>query len=100
MQVSLQYEADDCAQDSESISTSFQFYLPSVFVANHRKMLQSEAILRWESTKNLERGTNPRWDLFLTEVQSRSCPSPTCFSELSRFCLRFISRRVNLHLKK
>lgn len=93
MQVSLQYEADDCAQDSESISTSFQFYLPSVFV-------QSEAILRWESTKNLERGTNPRWDLFLTEVQSRSCPSPTCFSELSRFCLRFISRRVNLHLKK
>lgn len=64
MQVYLQYEADDCTQDSESISTSFQFYLPSVFVANRRKMPQSEAILRWESTKNLERGTNPRCDLF------------------------------------
>lgn len=64
MQVYLQCEADDCTQDSESISTSFQFYLPSVYVANRRKMLQSEAILRWESTKNLEGGTNPRWDLF------------------------------------
>ena len=64
MQVYLQYEADDCTQDSKSMSTSFQFYLPSVFVANRRKMLQSEAILRWESTQNLEGGTNPRWDLF------------------------------------